>query len=211
MKSSANALEILYEDNHLLAVNKPAGLLTQPNQTDAPSLEALAKDYLKEKYQKKGNVFLHAVHRLDKPVSGIVLFARTSKALSRLNEQMRRREIKKIYTAKVEGHLKKKSETLRHTLAHTSHRAHIDPEGKEALLTYTVKKYLNQATLIEIDLHTGRYHQIRVQCAHIGHPILGDVKYGASQPASRLFLHHSSLTFLHPTTQLKITLSSPSF
>ena len=109
MKFSVKEFEVLYEDNHLLAVNKPAGLLTQPNETDSPSLEDLAKEYIKKKYHKKGSVFLHPIHRLDKPVSGIVLFARTSKALSRLNSQMRARTIIKTYAAKVEGHLKKKS------------------------------------------------------------------------------------------------------
>ncbi|MCP5505373.1 MAG: RluA family pseudouridine synthase [Chlamydiales bacterium] len=208
MKSSANALEILFEDNHLLAVCKPAGLLTQPTEASTDSLEERAKTYLKKKYQKKGNVFLHPIHRLDKPVSGIVLFARTSKALSRLNVQMRERTLTKIYTAKVEGHLKQTSGELRHHLTHGSHRAHVSPSGKEAILSYTVKKTLAHSTLVEITLHTGRYHQIRAQFAHIGHPLLGDTKYGASQNASRLALHHSKLILTHPITQESLTIKS---
>ncbi|QVL57529.1 MAG: RluA family pseudouridine synthase [Simkaniaceae bacterium] len=202
MKFSVKDLEVLYEDNHLLALNKPAGLLTQPNQTDAPSLEDLAKGYIKKKYHKTGNVFLHPIHRLDKPVSGIVLFARTSKALSRLNAQMRARKIQKTYAAKVEGHLEKKSGELRHQLTHGSHQAKVEKtdDSKEAILSYTVKKELAHSTLLLIDLHTGRYHQIRAQLSHIGHPILGDTKYGSTQKISRLALHHTQLIFKHPIT-----------
>ncbi len=210
MKSSVKDLEILCEDNHLLAVNKPAGLLTQPNQTDALSLEDLAKEYIKKKYHKKGNVFLHPIHRLDKPVSGIVLFARTSKALSRLNSQMRAHKIQKTYAAKVEGHFKKKSGELRHQLSHGSHRANVKKTttSKEAILSYTVKKEYAHATLLLVQLHTGRYHQIRAQLSHVGHPILGDTKYGATQKFSRLALHHTQLIFYHPVTNEILTLES---
>lgn len=210
MKCSVNALEILYEDNHLLAINKPAGLLTQPNQTDAPSLEELAKSYIKKKYRKKGNVFLHAIHRLDKPVSGIVLFARTSKALSRLNSQMRERRIQKTYAAKVEGHLKEKTGKLCHQLSHGSHRASVKKGGssKKAILSYTVKKEYPHSTLLLIELYTGRYHQIRAQLSQVGHPILGDTKYGAVQKFSRLALHHTQLIFYHPITNEILTIQS---
>ncbi|MCB1109877.1 MAG: RNA pseudouridine synthase, partial [Chlamydiia bacterium] len=169
--------------------------------------EALAKTYLKKKYQKKGNVFLHAVHRLDKLVSGIVLFARTSKALSRLNLQMRQHTIEKVYAAQVEGHLKQKEGELRHTLSHGSHRSHVHPHGKPAHLSYHVKKEFATSTLVYITLHTGRYHQIRAQFAHIGHPLLGDTKYGA-QPAPRLALHHICLAFFHPITKEKLVIKS---
>lgn len=212
MKFSANALDILFEDNHLLAINKPAGLLTQPNETSAPDLETLAKAYLKEKYQKKGNVFLHPIHRLDKPVSGIVLFARTSKALSRLNAQMRGRTIEKTYTALIEGCPPQETATLEHILAHSSHRAHISPKGKPAHLTYRLLKTYPTTSLVEITLRTGRYHQIRAQFSHIGHPLVGDAKYGAQEKNSRIALHHTKLTFTHPITNLKQTLTSkPSF
>lgn len=208
MKFSVKDLEVLYEDNHLLALNKPAGLLTQPNESAAPSLEDLAKDYIKKKYRKKGSVFLHPIHRLDKPVSGIVLFARTSKALSRLNSQMRARTIQKTYAAKVEGHLKKKSGELRHALTHRSHHAKVKKTAasKEAVLSYTVKKDYAHSTLLLITLHTGRYHQIRAQFSHIGHPILGDTKYGATQKNLRLALHHTKLIFNHPITNESITI-----
>ena len=205
---SKETLNVLYLDNHLLAVNKPAGLLTQPNNTDAPSLESLAKAYLKKKFKKKGSVFLHSIHRLDKPVSGIVLFARTSKALSRLNSQMRKKNIQKIYFAKVEGHLKSPTGTLKHTLSPGSHRAHLSPSGKEALLTYTIRKTTAHSTLVEIDLQTGRYHQIRAQFAHIGHPIVGDIKYGSTQKSSRIALHHGKITFEHPISKEKLTITS---
>lgn len=206
MKFSANALEILFEDNHLLAVNKPAGLLTQPNDTAAPDLETLAKAYLKEKYRKQGNVFLHPIHRLDKPVSGIVLFARTSKALSRLNAQMRERSIEKTYTALIEGLPSKKTATLEHLLVHASHRAYISPNGKLARLTYRLLETFPKAALVEINLHTGRYHQIRAQFSHIGHPLVGDAKYGAQEKSGPIALHHTKLSFIHPITNLKQTL-----
>lgn len=209
MKSSVNALKILYEDNHLLALYKPPDLLTQPTAISTDSLEERAKACLKKKYHKQGNVFLHPIHRLDKPVSGIVLFARTSKALARLNAQMRARTLTKIYTAEVEGRLTETSGELRHYLIHGFHRAHHAPHGKEALLCYTVKKTLAHSTLIEITLHTGRYHQIRAQFSHIGHPLIGDTKYGACQKASRLALHHSKLILIHPITQDPLTIECP--
>jgi len=212
MKSFDSALEILYEDNHLLAVNKKAGLLTQPNQSGEKNLEDLAKAYLKEKKQKEGRVFLHALHRLDRPVSGIVLFAKTSKALSRLNESMRNREVEKMYLAKVEGHLEEKSGELIHFLTHGSHRAHVGKEGKKAHLSYAKIQKEKDATLVEITLHTGRYHQIRAQFSHIGHPILGDTKYGAKTSQGNIALHHAKLTFPHPISkELKTVISTPPF
>ncbi|MCB1082175.1 MAG: RluA family pseudouridine synthase [Chlamydiia bacterium] len=209
MKFSANAPKVLYEDNHLLALDKPAGLLTQPNGTDADSLEEQGKRHLKQKCQKPGNVFLHPIHRLDKPVSGIVLFARTSKALSRLNEAMRSRQLTKIYHAEVEGHLENPAGELTHFLIHSSHRAAVatNGQGKKAVLTYRTLKTYPHSTLLEVTLHTGRYHQIRIQLSHIGHPIIGDTKYGA-KPSARLALHHAALTFPHPITQQEITVTS---
>ena len=208
MKCSAKDLEVLYLDNHLLAVNKPPGLLTQPTTTGAPDLETLAKAWIKKKFEKKGNVFLHPIHRLDKPVSGIVLFARTSKALSRLNAQMRQKTLHKVYFAKVEGHLTSPNGTLKHTLTHGSHKALLSPSGKEALLSYTTLKTYPHSTLIEIVLHTGRYHQIRAQWGHSGHPIVGDLKYGSTQKASRIALHHGRLTFAHPISKHQLTITS---
>jgi len=212
MTSFDSALEFLYDENHVLVVNKKAGLLTQPNQSSEKNLEDLAKGYVKEKKQKEGRVFLHALHRLDKPVSGIVLFAKTSKALSRLSESMRNREVEKMYLAKVEGHLEEKSGELIHFVTHGSHRALVGKEGKKAHLSYAVIQEEGDATLVEIVLHTGRYHQIRAQFSHIGHPILGDTKYGAKFSEGNIALHHAKLTFPHPTTkELKTVTSNPPF
>ncbi len=209
MKCLDKDLKLLLVDNHLLAVGKPKGLLTQPNQTGAPNLEDLAKAWVKNKYHKKGNVFLHPIHRLDKPVSGIVLFARTSKALSRLNAQMRERTLVKTYIAEVEGHLSETSGELRHSLLHASHHARVDPTGKPAHLSFAVIEERPKTTLVLVTLHTGRYHQIRAQFAHIGHPILGDAKYGAAQSSPQIALHHSELVFEHPISKEKVTLSFP--
>ena len=143
-------------------------------------------------------------------MSGIVLFAKTSKALSRLNAQMRARSIIKTYAAKVEGHLKKKSGQLRHHLTHASHRAQVGKisGSKEALLSYTVKQEDAHSTLVLITLHTGRYHQIRSQFAHIGHPIVGDIKYGSLKKSSSLALHHTQLIFHHPITNEMLKIKS---
>jgi 23S rRNA pseudouridine1911/1915/1917 synthase len=196
MKQSANA-DVLLCDNHILIAYKPAGLLTQPDGTSAPSLEEWAKGWVKERYNKPGAVFLHAVHRLDKGVAGLVLFARTSKALSRLNAQMRQGEIGRFYRAEVEGAVTPKEGTLTHLLAHGSHRAHVASHGKEARLSYRVIGEKGSSSLLEIELDTGRYHQIRAQLSASGHPIVGDQKYGSrSPPPIRLLCHR--LSFPHP-------------
>jgi 23S rRNA pseudouridine1911/1915/1917 synthase len=198
-------VEVIYEDNHQLVLNKPAGLLTQPSGTEQDSLEAQAKLWLKSKYNKPGNVFLHAVHRLDKPVSGIVLFARTSKALSRLQEAMRQKQSIKQYVALVEGRFDKNAGSFEHFLIHDEHQARIasdKEEGKLARLHYQVLQELNDLTVLEITLETGRYHQIRIQFATEGHPIVGDSRYG-SRIAYRLgaiALHHHRLQIPHPVT-----------
>lgn len=206
-------LEVLLLDNHLLVVNKPAGLPKQPRPNGGDSLEEEAKTFVKQKFQKPGKVFLTPVHRLDVPVSGLVLFARTSKSLSRLQKQMRERQIHKTYYAKVEGHMKNKKGDLRHFLSHGDRRAHVTTpeEGKEARLSYLVLKEWKASSLLEIKLYTGRYHQIRAQLAFIGHPIYGDTKYGALSKGSdpRIDLHHGKLEFLHPVTQEKVIVKSP--
>lgn len=196
---------VLYLDNHLLIVNKPAGLLTQPTENSSDSLEERAKAYIKERFEKPGAVYLHAVHRLDKPVSGIVLFARTSKALSRLQEQQRNREIQKVYFALVDQEPKDKSGELKHKLLHGSHKAEVSENGKEAILRYRVVG----KNLLRIELVTGRYHQIRAQLAAIGSPIVGDKKYGSHKSCAegQIALHHGEMTFVHPTTKKGISIS----
>lgn len=208
-------IDVIYEDNHLLVVNKPAGILTQPSGTDQPSLEGQAKAWLKEKYQKQGNVFLEAVHRIDKPVSGIVLFAKTSKALSRLNVVIREKRTSKYYTALVEGIVTEEFAALEHYLVHDDHKAYVttpkDPQGKMARLHYKVLKRHATTTLLEIKLETGRYHQIRAQLAAIGHPIVGDAKYGSTtkQPSGNIALHHTRLEIPHPITGNIHTFEAP--
>ena len=183
MKSFDSA-EVLYCDNHLLVAAKPCGMLTQPDSSITESLETFAKSWVQREYQKTGAVFLHCIHRLDRVVSGLVLFARTSKALSRLNEQSRNQEIQKIYVAEVEGVLAKKEGKLDHYLIHGDFRAIVakkeDQGTKHARLYYRTRgKQKPYTTLVEIELETGRYHQIRAQFGAIGHPIWGDVRYGS--------------------------------
>ncbi len=207
-----NTTEILFCDNHLLVVNKPAGILTQPNETESKSLEEMAKKWVRETYEKPGNVFLHCVHRIDKPVSGIVVFARTSKALSRMNEQIRDRKIERSYLAIVQGALKKKQGKLEHFLKHSSHRAKVVRAGsegaKKAILTYEVVESWSGFSLVKIQLETGRYHQIRAQFSSIGHPILGDEKYGESMhlPNRAICLHQFHISFEHPTLKEKVNI-----
>lgn len=212
---NAIPFEVLYEDNHLLVVTKPAGLLTQPTDTETYSLENLVKAWIKEKYQKPGNVFLGVVHRLDKPASGIVLFAKTSKALSRLNDMIRSKDAIKVYCALVEGKMPEESGTLVHFLRHDNHRAYVsnraDPEAKYACLHYDDIKSTGNTTLLQIVLETGRYHQIRAQCAAVGCPIVGDVKYGSSRSLEHgaIALHHFRLQLTHPVTRVPLSFEAP--
>lgn len=207
-------IHVVYEDSHLLVVEKPSMLVTQNSLDHDDSLEERAKDYLKKKYHKPGAVFLHAVHRLDKEVSGLVLFARTSKALSRLQEMMRKQEISKFYVAWVQGHLKNKQATLVHFLAKGDHQTKVvssgHPEGKESTLVYEVIKESKQNSCVQIQLITGRYHQIRAQMSAIGHPVLGDTKYGSSQqyPNGRIDLKHQKMIFTHPVTKETLCITS---
>jgi 23S rRNA pseudouridine1911/1915/1917 synthase len=200
--------DIIYLDNHILVVEKPGGLLTQADDTGALSLEDLAKEYLKKKFSKEGKVFLHPIHRIDKEASGLVLFARTSKALSRLNEQMRAKQIKKKYRAIVEGFLKSREGKLVDYLLHKSHRAEVSSrengEAKEAVLFYEVMKEIGSFSLLSIDLITGRYHQIRAQLSALGHPIVGDKKYGSQLQKEGLALQSFSLEFIHPVRDEKM-------
>lgn len=191
-------------DNHLLVVKKKGDLLTQ-NAESGPSLEDLLKKELKNKLQKKGEVFLHCVHRIDKSVSGLVLFAKTSKALSRLNEQIREKKIVRKYLAVVEGVLEKKEDVLEHFLLRGDYQTKAvsseNSEAKKAVLQYRVLKEKNNFSLIEITLLTGRYHQIRAQFSSIGHPVYGDKKYNSKKDLKEIALHGHFLEFCHPVTK----------
>lgn len=192
---------IIFCDNHLLVVDKPAGIATQPDLVDA------AKAWVKKKFNKPGNVFLEPAHRLDKPVSGLVLFARTSKALSRLQAMMRKREIRKTYFALVEGRLRDQEGTLKHRLVHDEFHARVDEKGKEAVLHYRVLSTQKKYTLVEVVLETGRYHQIRAQFSAVGCPIVGDQKYHSTHPFSEgIALQHQKLEFKHPISKENILL-----
>jgi 23S rRNA pseudouridine1911/1915/1917 synthase len=209
-----DSASILFCDNHILLASKPAGLLTQPDDSGDESLESFAKEWVKRQFQREGNVFLHCIHRLDRPVSGIVLFARSSKALSRLNEQSRQMEIQRLYLAEVEGILPQKIGKLDHYLIHGDHRAIIgkegDKEAKHARLTYEVLHYMPHSTLVRVELETGRYHQIRAQFSAIGHPIAGDKKYGSKSGDGKIIrLHCAKISFEHPVTKELLTFESP--
>jgi len=206
----------LFEDNHLLVLCKTAGLLTQPSGTDQDSLETQAKTWLKAKYAKPGNVFLEAVHRLDKPASGVVVFAKTSKALSRLNQSIRDKNAKKDYYALVEGTPKELEGTLEHYLIHDDFKASVvaksHPNAKASRLHYRVVEKKKEGTLLAIDLETGRYHQIRAQLSAIGCPIVGDRKYGSEKvlvQKEAIALHHIRLTIAHPVTKEPVTFEAP--
>ena len=194
-------MEPIYCDNHLLVLEKPAGVPTQPD------FHERGRSFVKKAFAKPGNVFLEPIHRLDKPVGGLVLFARTSKALSRLNAQMRARQLEKKYRALVEGEVDEEG-VLEHQLLHGSHRALVDPRGKTAILRYKRMQVIDNQSLVEIKLETGRYHQIRAQFAAIGHPVVGDEKYGSVTKNDSIFLHHFELVVEHPTTGEILTFRS---
>jgi 23S rRNA pseudouridine1911/1915/1917 synthase len=208
-------IEILYEDNHLLGVYKPAGMLTQGDKTGDLSLLDWAKGWIKDRYGKPGKVFLGLVHRLDRPVAGVVLFARTSKAASRLSAQIRDRTMKKIYQAVVHGSphpLQGESELY---LARIRNKSTVtgphDPSGQLAVLHYRVIEIHAAFSLVEVTLVTGRHHQIRCQLAALGHPILGDLKYGSRQalPSQAIALVSKQLTCRHPTRDIDVVIESP--
>jgi 23S rRNA pseudouridine1911/1915/1917 synthase len=208
---------ILFEDNHLLALNKPAGWLVQGDRTGDSTLTDWGKEYLKEKYSKPGAVFLHPAHRLDRPVSGAILFARTDKALGRLTTAFRNRSVEKTYLALVLHPPKAAEGTLRHYLLKDEKRnvvqAYSKPTGeaKESLLQYNLVKTVGNLYLLKVKPLTGRSHQIRVQLAFIGCPILGDLKYGAPEPLpdASIGLHSQAIAVEHPVRKEALEIKAP--
>lgn len=211
------ARDILYEDNHLLAVNKRAGQLVQSDESGQPGLEDEIKNFIKKRDGKPGEVFLGVAHRIDRPVSGVVLFAKTSKALVRLNEMLRDRRIEKTYWAITEELPQEAEGTLRHWMTRDGKtnkaHAHSSQKGdaKEAVLHYKLLGSSRNYRLLEVQLVTGRHHQIRCQLAKMGCPIKGDLKYGAarSNPGGGISLHSRSLSFIHPVRKEQIRITAP--
>jgi 23S rRNA pseudouridine1911/1915/1917 synthase len=219
MKSSKDNLQILHEDNHLIIINKRVGDIVQGDITGDIPLSEIVKQYIAKKYQKKGNVFLGVVHRLDRPTSGVLIFARTSKALERLNKMLRDKLIKKTYWAIVKNKPEEKTATLTHYLKKNpkNNKTTVftkESEGsKKAILHYNLIKELDNYCLLEIDLETGRHHQIRAQLAAINCPIKGDLKYGfnRSNKGGGISLHAREITFTHPVSKelIHITAKTP--
>lgn len=217
VRSTKENLQILHEDNHIIVVNKRVGDIVQGDKTGDKPLSEVVKEYIKEKYNKPGEVFLGVVHRLDRPTTGIVVFARTSKALTRLNELFSNRETQKIYWAIVKSKPAKPEDKLVHFLKrnekNNTSKAHLKevPDSKMASLSYKIIKELANYVALEIELHTGRHHQIRAQLSAIGSPIKGDLKYGfdRSNPDGGIHLHARKLNFIHPVTKDKISLLAP--
>lgn len=212
--SNKDNLQILYEDNHLIVVNKRAGDIVQGDKTGDIPLSEIVKSYLKEKHEKAGNVYLGVVHRLDRPTSGIVLFSKTSKALPRLNKLFAEKSAQKTYWAVIKNDPPKQEDRLVHFLKRNPKQnksyAHIKevPDSKKAILHYRALKNLDRYTVLEIDLETGRHHQIRAQLTAVGCPIKGDLKYGfdRSNPDGSIHLHARKLSFVHPVKKELLTI-----
>ena len=210
-------MKVVYEDNHLIVVNKTASEIVQGDKTGDTPLSETVKQYIKEKYNKPGNVFLGVTHRLDRPVSGLVVFAKTSKALARLNDMFRLGEVKKTYWAIVKERPKELEGELVHWLVRNEKQNKsyaYDKEkanSKKAILRYKLIGHSQNYHLLEVDLQTGRHHQIRCQLAKMGCPIKGDLKYGSSRsnPDGSICLHARRVTFIHPVSKELIDLTAP--
>lgn len=210
-------MEVVYEDNHLIVVNKAVGEIVQGDKTGDKPLSEFVKDYIRDKYNKPGNVFCGVVHRIDRPVSGLVIFARTSKALERLNKMLREGEIHKTYHAIVEGHPAESERELEDWLLANGriNKTFVadsrNPEAKRSRLRYRALQHMDNYTLLEIELLTGRKHQIRCQLAAMGHPIKGDLKYGArrSNRDGGISLQAHRIRFIHPVSREEIDITLP--
>ena len=200
-------INIIYEDNHLLVVEKPINIPTQEDNTKDKDLLTILKEYIKEKYNKPGNVYLGLVHRLDRPVGGIMVFARTSKAAARLSEQVRNKTFKKTYYAVVIGNINKEGKLKDYLLKDEKKNiVKVDKNGKEAILNFKKIDFKNNMSLVEINLETGRSHQIRVQMSHYGYPLFGDQKYNnTSKVGEQIALFAKKIEFIHPTTNELLT------
>ena len=210
-------MTVVYEDNHIIVVNKTASEIVQGDKTGDTPLSETVKQYLKEKYQKPGNVFLGVPHRLDRPVSGLIIFAKTGKALTRLNEMFRTSEVKKTYWAVVKNPPKEPEGELIHFLVRNEKQNKSYaydkevPNSKKAILHYRLIGHSENYYLLEVDLKTGRHHQIRCQLAKMGCPIKGDLKYGSprSNPDGSICLHARKVKFIHPVSKVQIELEAP--
>jgi len=216
MHSTLENLQVLYEDNHIIVINKRAGDIVQGDKTGDTPLSEIVKQYIAKKYNKPGAVFLGVVHRLDRPTSGIVVFARTSKALTRLNNLFSERKTQKTYWALVKNPPHATAGTLTHYLRRNTKQnksyafAKAVPDSKKAVLNFKILQKLKTFTLLEIELHTGRHHQIRSQLSSIGSPIKGDLKYGAarSNADGSISLHARKLSFVHPVKKDEMIFSA---
>ncbi len=210
-------MTVIYEDNHIIVVNKSASEIVQGDKTGDIPLSDMVKTYLKEKYQKPGNVFVGVTHRLDRPVSGLVVFAKTSKALSRLNEMFRVGDVQKTYWAIVKNEPKQPEGELVHWLVRNEKQnksyayEREVKDAKKAVLRYRMIGRSDNYSLLEVELMTGRHHQIRCQLAKMGCPIKGDLKYGSprSNPDGSICLHARRISFVHPVSKVRIDLEAP--
>ncbi len=205
-----NKLNILYEDNHIIVVVKPFNIPVQEDSSKDLDMLTIIKNYIKEKYNKPGNVYLGLVHRLDRPASGVMVFAKTSKAASRLSDQIRKNEVKKTYLAFVHGNIKEEDTLINYiSKDNKTNSSYIDNKnGKESILSYNKLKYdkENDLSLVKVNLKTGRHHQIRLQMSNINHPLYGDQRYG-KEDKKQLALFAYKLEFIHPVSKETLTFS----
>jgi len=210
MEDGKAMINIIYEDNHLLIVEKPINIPVQEDITKDKDLLTILKEYLKEKYNKKGNIYLGLVHRLDRPVGGIMVFAKTSKAASRLSEQIKKHTFKKTYLAVVQGKANKEDTLIDKLLKdHKNNIVKVSEKGKQAELSYNLLDYKDGLSLVKVNLKTGRSHQIRVQFSYHGFPLYGDQKYNKDTKKDQIALFASKIEFIHPTTKEKISFELP--